>query len=153
MGQIAILLEGVDTYDLSLDVDNGDHLLIDESLRTAVLVSLLTDRRVDPSEAPDPSDLGGYWGDTWPDSPGDLVGSRLWTLAGAKFLPETMSRAEGYVREALSWMVADGVVAQNPDIQVELEFNGHTLSGRIVITKPLRAVPGPWEVAWAYTFR
>lgn len=151
MSQIKIVQEGVDIYDLAVDPDNTDHLALDETFRTSILISLLTDRRCDPSEALDPSDLGGYWGDTYPDVPGDQVGSRLWTLAGRSWSPETRALADGYVRECLQWMADDGIIADvHADIEIELEFADHTLSGRVVITKPGASVPA-WDVAWTRT--
>lgn len=155
MTQIKITREGVDLYDLALedadDSADGEHLAMDETFQSAILISLLTDRRCEPSEALDPTDLGGYWADTYADVPGDVVGSRLWTLAGRVWSEETRAAADGYVREALEWMVADGIIAsvQN-DVEVELEFDGHTLRGRVVIRKPNSSVPR-WDVVWHRT--
>lgn len=148
--QIAIVGEGVDLFDLALDPDNTNHLLLDESFKTATLISILTDRRCDPSEAPDPSDLGGWWGDSYPDEPGDAIGSRLWTLTGAKATADLLPRAEGYVRECLQWLVDDGIVESQDSIQIELEFGGHTLSGRVTILQPRAPLPA-WSVAWSRT--
>jgi phage gp46-like protein len=152
MTQIKIRQEGVDLYDLALNEDDGDHLVLDESLVTAVLISLLTERRCDPSEAPDPSDLGGWFGDSYPAEPGDALGSRLWTLLGAPMVPATLVRAEGYVREALEWMVTDGVLTSQNDIAAELAFQGHALVGKCTFTHPASAVPA-WEVAWTVSLR
>ncbi len=152
MSQIAITSEGIDFYDLAVDdTDGEEHLLLDDTFRTAILISLLTDRRCEPSEAQDPSDLGGFWGDSYPDVPGDSAGSRLWTLAGRQWNVDTQAAADGYVREALAWMVADGIISSTQDdIAVELEFSGHVLSGRVLITKPDSSVP-EWDVAWSRT--
>ena len=148
MSQIGIFYAGVDLYDLELDEDDGERLKIDETLRTAVLISLLTDRRAEPSEAPDPSDLGGWWGDTYPDEPGDAVGSKLWTLAGRGRTPETLNLAEQYIREALAWMVTDRIVADAESIVVELEFTStHALAGRIGILQPASTAP-EWVTTW-----
>ena len=151
MMQIKIRFEGVDVYDLALNADDGDHLELDYSYDTAVLISLLTDREVDPSEALDPSDRGGYWGDSYPDVPGDRVGSRLWTLKGAKRTPETLVRAEGYVREALRWMVEDGILASEDDIGVELEFDGQNVLKGVVTLKKPKAPLDKWVVPWSYS--
>jgi phage gp46-like protein len=96
----------------------GGDLAVDEGLRTAVIISLLTDRRA-PSDAVPPDGSGdrrGWWGDLpfdAPDAPpaGDQIGSLLWLLSREKQIPETARRAEGYAREALQWMIDDGVAS------------------------------------------
>lgn len=45
------------------------------------------------------------------DIAGDRIGSRLWLLKREKQLPETLRRAEDYAREALAWLVTDGLAA------------------------------------------
>lgn len=99
----------------------GDWLLagsvLDESraLATAVAVSLLTDRTADDDDALPfgTSDRRGWWGDFEAGliHGGTPVGSKLWLLRREKQEPETRARAEQYIREALAWMLADGVVA------------------------------------------
>lgn len=150
MSQIKIVGEGVGPYDLELDVDNGDHLAMDSSLRTAILISLLTDRRCDPSEAPDKTYLGGHYSDSYPTVPGDFVGSRLWTLAGRALTPEVVAQAETYVREALQWMIEDGIVESQEQIGVRLEAVDRRLDGVVTIAKSDGTL-SKWEVAWTYT--
>ncbi len=58
----------------------------------------------------DPPDRGGWWGDFYSSTPGDLWGSRLWLLYRARG-DDVPARAEEYVREALSWLVEDGIAA------------------------------------------
>ncbi len=100
-----------------IDLENaGGVLATDNSLLTAVIVSLLTDRRAEPDDrlpiepgpaSPLPPDRRGWTGDAL-NPLGRRVGSRLWLLAREKQLPETMRRAEEYAREALQWLVDDG---------------------------------------------
>lgn len=98
----------------------------DDGLATAVLLSLFLDRR---AEADDPvEDTGlltrgaggalfarrGWVGDALAipgAAPGDRIGSRLWLLARAKQVDETLRLAEDYAREALDWLLADGLAA------------------------------------------
>ena len=89
----------------------------DDGLATAVLLSLFLDRR---AEADDPvEDTGllarrGWVGDALSipgAAPGDRIGSRLWLLARAKQQDETLRLAEDYAREALDWLLADGLAA------------------------------------------
>lgn len=148
MPQIAILQHGLDVYDLGLNPDEGDRLTLDPSLRTAFLISLLTERRCEPSEALDAGDLRGWWGDTYQDAPGDFMGSRLWTLQGAKDIPQTRSRAEQYIREALQWSIDDGICSR---IDIELESVSATVLGAdISVVRPAQPAP-EWVLAWKFS--
>ena len=94
-------------------------LLKDEGYRTAVIVSLLTDRRADkddrlPEEIGSdmgsslvPPDRRGWCGDALADIGGDRVGSRLWLLVREKQTEETRRRAIAYIKEALQWLIDD----------------------------------------------
>lgn len=90
----------------------------DNSLTTAVLISLFSDARVDGQR--------GWWGDSYPDSSSDrrLANSRLWLLDRAKQTAETLKNAKTYAEEALAALVEDGVAssvtvtASYPDPQV-----------------------------------
>lgn len=101
-------------FDWILD---GPDLETDDGLRTAVIVSLMTDRLAAADDVlPDGSgDRRGWWGDLAVDGSAsdtaqpDLIGSRLWLLSRAKATVETAATARGYVLEALAWMIADGI--------------------------------------------
>lgn len=105
--------------DYALD---GLGLVEDDGLDTAVIISLFTDRRANADDTiPDGSkDRRGWWGDSFADVQGDLIGSRLWLLSRAKQLPAVLARAQQYADEALQWLVDDSVaesvevVASNP---------------------------------------
>ena len=97
-------------------VANGD-LVLDNSLDTAVIISLGTDRLAaadDPLPDPRDPDRRGFWGDE-PVDPSDgrkyPLGSRLWLLRRAKFSDRTPALAVRYVQEALQWLIDDGVAA------------------------------------------
>ncbi|MGE0487322.1 MAG: phage GP46 family protein [Gammaproteobacteria bacterium] len=83
----------------------------DDGLETAVILSLFTDRRAADDDAlPDGTDdRRGWWGDAYPDLPGDRVGSRLWLLFREKDMQAVVNRAREYVEEALAWLVEDGI--------------------------------------------
>lgn len=105
----------LDWLDGALDVAllDGD-LATDDGLRTAVALSLLCDRRAEADDVlPDgTSDRRGWWADAIADQDGDRWGSRLWLLSREKALPEVRRRAEAYAREALDWLLEDGVAAE-----------------------------------------
>lgn len=104
--------------DLAFDWAVADGALLeDEGLFTAVALSLFTDRLANPDDTlPDGGDdRRGWWGDAYlpvlADGSPDRLGSRLWLLARAQQLPETAQRAQAYCREALEWLIDDGVAA------------------------------------------
>lgn len=106
----------LDAFDIDVDVSRAD-LVADESLTTAVVLSLMTDRTALASDVPVGEDRRGWWADAFTDRDGDHFGSRLWLLAREKQLPQTLVRAEAYVREALQWVVDDGL-ASGMDVAV-----------------------------------
>lgn len=82
----------------------------DEGLENAVMISLFTDARVTEQELPlGETDRGGWYGDLLSDFPGDRIGSKLWLLNRSVSRQETRTKAEQYAREALDWLVTDGV--------------------------------------------
>ena len=93
----------------------GFDLERDDGLETAVIISLFTDRRASAEQIPPEypqDDLRGYWGDITNASATDQTGSLLWLLAREKQLPQILSRAEQYCREALAWMIDDMVATK-----------------------------------------
>jgi phage gp46-like protein len=107
-----ITLDDVDGL-LDLALIDGD-LATDDGLRTAVALSLLCDRRAEPDDIiPDGTDnRRGWWADAIADEDGDRWGSRLWLLNREKTLPEVRRRAEAYAREALAWLLEDGIATE-----------------------------------------
>lgn len=90
----------------------GPSLANDDGLETAVVLSLFTDRLAEEGDTSvEPTGRRGWWGDAYPEVEGDLIGSRLWLLAREKQLPAVLARAELYAREALQWLVDDGVAS------------------------------------------
>ena len=107
---IAITQDSNGQFDIAL----GDYdLTSDQGLRTAVLISLFTDRRADDDDQlPDGSnDRRGYWGDSYPDIDGDELGSRLWLLSREKQTTDVLIRAREYCQEALQWLIDDGIAS------------------------------------------
>lgn len=115
----------------------GPSLAEDDGLETAVVISLFTDRLA----ADAPADAGGrrgWWGDAYAEVDGDLIGSRLWQLAREKQLPGVLARAELYAREALQWLVDDGV-ASSVAVQAERVRDG-VLGLAITITRSAQPI-------------
>ena len=95
-----------------ISIEAGD-LARETTLQTAVLLSLFTDRRATSDELArfGGDDARGWWGNELAEVEGDEFGSKLWLLAREKVVPETLNRAREYARQALAWMVEDGVAA------------------------------------------
>lgn len=102
----------------------GPSLAEDDGLETAVVLSLFTDRvAAEGDAAVEPTARRGWWGDAYPEVAGDQIGSRLWQLAREKQLPAVLARAELYAKEALQWLVDDGV-ASSVTVQAEVVRQG-----------------------------
>lgn len=114
----------------------GADLATEDGLRTAIIISLFSDRLARPDDAlPDDSgDRRGWWADAFPEAEGDQIGSRLWLLDRAKQLPETLDAANDYATEALQWLVEDGV-AQSVTVTAEWTQAG-LLGAQIEVARP-----------------
>ncbi|MDR1946590.1 MAG: phage GP46 family protein [Desulfovibrio sp.] len=101
----------------------------DDTLKTAVILSLFLDRRARDDDAiPDgTTDKRGWWADTIVPMTGDTLalrdgarsirrpdqtGSRLWLLSRELQVQEVVRRAHDYAVEALNWLVEDGHAAR-----------------------------------------
>lgn len=89
----------------------ANDLATDDGLRTAVALSLFTDRLAGVGDVlpVGEADRRGWWADAVPVVPGDNFGSRFWLLSRSKQTPDVLSRAEEYAREALQWLLDDKV--------------------------------------------
>ncbi len=147
MGGDICLTQNAD-YDFDITVETDD-LKTDEGLRTAVIVSLYTDRRVETDELPpEEKSRRGWFGDLFAENVGDLIGSRLWLLKRAKATDETRNLAEDYAQEALQWLIDDGV-ADSIDISASYDAN-KALAIECIINKPNgEALPFQFESPWA----
>ncbi|HEO8935966.1 TPA: phage GP46 family protein [Serratia marcescens] len=85
----------------------GD-LVSGDDLQAAIIISLFTDRAARDDDDIDGDDRRGWWGDA--DEEND-IGSRLWLLRRQKLTQAVAQKAEDYSREALQWLVIDGVVS------------------------------------------
>lgn len=96
-------------------------LVTDDGLRTATIISLFSDQRVDPDSLPPGEiDQKGWWGDEFLENSQDQIGSKIWTLSREKRTKSVQSRAEQYAKDALQWMIDDGVARS---IEVSFAFN------------------------------
>ena len=94
--------------DGDLVLEGGD-LVLDTGLGSAVVRSLTTDRRATAEELErlDSTDPLGWWA----DDAGDPYGSGLWLLSREVTTRETGARAEELAREALEWILREGIAS------------------------------------------
>lgn len=96
------------------------------ALARAILVSLFTWGRAADDDKIDGDDRKGWWGDSFAKSPGDQIGSRLWQLYREKLTDQTRLKAEFFIKEALQWLIDDGVASK---IEVTSERVGDSTLG------------------------
>lgn len=107
------------SFEMATDISE---MTADNSLNTAVILSLFTDRLANEDDViPDNTDdRRGWWADAIADIEHDNIGSRLWLLSREKQTTTVLRQAEEYAFEALTWLLDDGianavrVVATNP---------------------------------------
>lgn len=128
-------------------IENND-IKTDDGLRSAVIISLFTDRRAGAEEVPaeDP-DRRGWWGDMVPELKGDQIGSKLWLLAREKQTEETRKRFQEYAQEALAWMIEDNL-AQSVTVEAEWISQGF-LALKVSIQQPKGTVAFKFKINWA----
>lgn len=93
--------------DFDLAVSGAD-LAAEDTLASAVLVSLLCDRQAQQYEVGTGADRRGWWADAFSEDRHQL-GSRLWLLEREKQLPGVVLRCKKYCEEALQWLIDDGL--------------------------------------------
>ncbi len=123
-----------------------DDVLADQGLRTAVLLSLFTDRR-DQDDQKAVEERRGWWGDEFAEVEGDLLGSRLWKLDRSKRVADVVPLAEAYDREALQWMLEDRVAER---VDVSVSVTGDRLAHTITVYRPASRDPVTFRFAHAW---
>lgn len=98
----------------------GD-LVNGHAIETAVLICLMTDRRVEPYELPEGESNRGWPGDGFDIAPGEPpLGSKLWLLRRRALEPGIEVEAEDYAREALDTLLTQ-MVAVRADVSATAE--------------------------------
>lgn len=101
-------------YDLKIGFD-GD-IETEDSFDTAVVVSLLSDRRANESEVVDSSRRRGWIGNEV--TPDFEIGSKIWIFEQARLTRTTMNGIADAARDALQWFVDDDLVVAIRNVQV-----------------------------------
>lgn len=142
--------------DIGLDA-TGD-LAADDTLESAVIISLATDRQAMPGDPIPDGDPRAWWGNMPFDQPNpppanSRIGSRLWLLRRTTASAETLRLAKLYCEEALSWMIQDGVAARI-DVTTAWRQGGNGLMDiRVTIYRQsgLTAAPSQFDFIWNST--
>ena len=116
-------------------------------LQNAVTLSLFTDRRCANDFVPWDGNRRGWWGDTYLDTP---LGSRLWQLERAKKVGNTnlLLQARDYCKEALQWLVDDGIVAT---VGVSVNWISKDAIGIVVnVTEPVQRSNIVFSYSWCW---
>lgn len=121
--------------------------LLDEGydLETAITMSLLLDAPAQDGDVlPEGTPKRGFWGDVF-DEEGATLGSRLWLLEGATATEATAQRAKTYAKEALKWLIDEGIVKS---IEYTTTVGSESVTLQVTPTlKSGRVVPlGPFKV-------
>lgn len=119
----------------------------DDPLIQAVLISLFSWRRSDEDDGVEIPHRQGWWGDTFADTSGDRIGSKLWLLRREKLTREVIARAKDYAEESLRWMIEDAVAKS---VVVETERDGDRLNLSVVVTRAsdLRSLEARFQDIW-----
>lgn len=120
-------------YDISFN-EQGD-FANDNSIQTALLISLFDDKRADSTEIANPILRNGWLGNEI-NLDGFEQGSKLWLLAQERNTVQTKNQAVEYCKASLQWLLDDGIITalkvtglntnQGISIQVEIGYNGIT---------------------------
>jgi phage gp46-like protein len=128
-------------------------LSVDQTLETAVFISLFTNRLAATDDTL--PNLGGsrqgWWADAYADQEGTHIGSRLWLLGRSTNTGEIVNDARTYVREALQWLVDDGI-ADRVDCNVEVK--NYSAGALLLAIQPLVYKLGqatPYTSLWQMT--
>jgi phage gp46-like protein len=120
-------------FDISTSADDIES---DDGMYTAVLISIFCDAACALDELPAGEAFrGGYFGDTF-EPAGDSVGSKLRLLDRERRSTYVLRRAESYARDALAWLVSDGVASAVSAVATFDEINMRMWHLTVTIIRP-----------------
>jgi len=130
-------------------------LELEDTLSTAVIISLFTDRRAGRDDVLplNQTNRRGWVGDEFMgdgfDTRTDAWGSMLWLCYVTKLTADVLERARFAAQEALAWMVRDGIASR---VDVTAEWVGERLAVRPTIYQAGQAAP-VYDVLWGTSLR
>ncbi len=106
---VDFFLQDDGAWDLELDTD-GD-LKGSNSIDTAVLMSLFTDKRASSDEISEPGQRRGWFGNLFNDDITYEIGSLIWLYSNQGRLDdELVNNLNDKALDSLNWMITDNVV-------------------------------------------
>lgn len=144
MRDISLKLTNQTFFDIAI---SGLDLESDDGLENALAISVFTDARVTEDQLPyGHTARKGWWGDMFPEVPGDKIGSRLWTINPEKVTNETLRKAIDYCTESTKWLIDDGI-ADTINFTTEYNENKH-LNIFIEVVRPGEDAPSKYQIIW-----
>jgi phage gp46-like protein len=127
----------------------GKTLMLDYSFQTFCTIVLGTDRRAQDGDRLPAGETWrrGWWWDTYAESEDEIIGTRLWTLRGAKIDADLLIKARAFVLEGLDVAVRKGAYAR-----IEVTVTRRTDSSIAILIEPYKpdqTVP-VWSETWEY---
>ena len=92
----------------------------------------------------------GWWAeaDSLREQGRPRMGSKLWLLKREKTIAATLRRGEGYVRDALRWLI-DQKIAADIGVRMTLLRPGGVVGLEVTITRPQKVLP-PFKHLWEF---
>ena len=125
-------------------------LELEDSLQTAIILSLFTDRRAGQDDRLPlrETDRRGWVGDEFMGSGfnrgSDTWGSGLWLVYTGKVTGDVLEHARFAAQESLDWLVRDGIASR---VTITAQWVGDRLAVRPTIYQPERVQP-VYDVLW-----
>jgi phage gp46-like protein len=143
-GVDASLVETNGTYDFQIGED-GDILTAD-AFDAAIIVSLFTNERADPSEVSSARLRRGWVGNE--SSPGFEIGGKLWLFEQSRLLQSTRNGIADAAQASLKWMVEDKIA---DSVSATAEVIGGALRLEITLERPASQVEKRYFDLWQNT--
>ena len=126
----------IEQSNLAYDVEfeNGD-FKIDDGLETALIVSLLSDRRADESQIFQPELRRGWIGDLVATLPGYKFGSHIWLSEQSRLTQETLTTIQDASEKSLDWMLSIGLIL-NVEAKASIVVKDSTVLLIVSVTSP-----------------
>lgn len=108
-------------YDISFD-SNGDFVLTN-GLESAILMSILCEKRADESEVVNPKYRRGDWSNELNAITGYEVGSKFWLLDQARANEESINLGIDAINDGLDWLIQDNLI-KSVEVSGEITYRG-----------------------------
>jgi len=140
----AVLAKVNGVFDFSLTAD-GD-ILTEDFFDTAILMSLLCERRAASSEVPASERRRGWIGNE--STPDFEIGSKIWIYEQARLTRTTMNGIGNASDEALQWMVDDDIAVS---VRSNTSLSNDTIGLEAIIERPNSIVERRFFELWDNT--